>query len=78
MQYSYWSGEVQGLEEKAMWNFSKQPTFTNALSTLIFCIKIRADFLYYKQKGMIDGKLTPFNTNLVRNIFVGAKNSLRK
>ena len=78
MQYSYWSGEVQGLEERAMWNFSKQPTFTNALRTLFLCVKIRQDFLYYKKKGMIDGKLMPFETKLVKNVFIGAKNSVKR
>ncbi len=78
MQYSYWSGEVQGLQEKLMESFSKEPTFKNALRNLAFVMKMRSDFIYFKKKGMIDGELTPFDANLVKNVFIGARNSLIK
>jgi hypothetical protein len=77
MQYSYWSGQVRGTEEKLIENFSKEPTFTNAMQAIFFVLKIRSDFVYFRQKGMLNGELPPFDKRLLENVFTGAKNSIK-
>jgi len=77
MEYSFWSGELQGIQEIAMEEFEKEQTFSNARITLAIVLASRSDFLYYKSRGMVTGELLPFDWRLVRNLFIGAKNSLK-
>ena len=77
MEYSFWSGELQGMQEVLMEEFHKEATFTNARYVLAAVLKTRSDFLYYKSRGMVTGELLPFDWRLVRNLFIGAKNSLK-
>ena len=77
MEYSYWSGELQGLQEVVMEEFYRQQTFSNARNALAVVLKTRSDFLYFKGRGMVNGDLPPFDWRLVKNMFVGAKNSIK-
>jgi hypothetical protein len=77
MEYSYWSGVLQGSQEKLMEEFNNNPTAGNALHALLTVMKMRSDFVYYRKKGMVTGDLPPFDTRLIGNIFAGLKNSIK-
>jgi hypothetical protein len=75
--YSFWSGELQGIQEVVMEEFGRAPTFSSAHEALGVVLKTRADFLYFKSRDMVTGDLPPFDWRLVRNLFVGMRNSIR-
>lgn len=69
MDYSFWSGEIQGKQEKLIENFGETPTVGYAVFALIAAIKMRLDFLEYKRNGFVWGDLPPLDKRLVTNIF---------
>ena len=69
MEYSYWSGEIQGMEEKLAEDFAREPSRKQAFLTLTTVLKMRSDFLYYRKKGMVTGDLPPFDSRFIWNIF---------
>ena len=78
MEYSFWSGELQGMQEIAIEQFEKEATFSNAHRALVIVLASRSNFLYYKNRAMVTGELLPFDWRLVRNLFTGTKNSILK
>jgi hypothetical protein len=76
--YSFWSGELQGLQEKAIEEFPKDPTFSRAVENLFVITRARSDFRYFRKRGMLDGELLPLDRKLIVNIFTGIKFSAKK